>query len=176
MAVRSCIPPVSTLPHGGQIVHSTSQHTTTWWSVNTVPHGGQIKPFHQSAHYHMVVRSCIPPVSTLPHGGQIKPLHQPTHYHMVVRSCIPPVSTLPHGGQLTQCHMAVRSNHSTSQRTTTWWSDQTIPPVSTLPHGGQIVHSTSQHSTTLVVRWNICEGRGGLFRLAVCPNTIKEGI
>ena len=32
MAVRPCIPPVRTVPHGGQIVHSTSQHTTTWRS------------------------------------------------------------------------------------------------------------------------------------------------
>ena len=61
MVVRStCIPPVNTVPHGGQInVHPTSQHSM----------------------HHMVVRSscipplvrstCIPPVNTAPHGGQI---------------------------------------------------------------------------------------------------------
>ena len=45
----SCIPPVNAVPHGGQIiVHSTCQHSTTWWSnhrafhLSTVPHGGQI--------------------------------------------------------------------------------------------------------------------------------------
>ena len=66
MVVRSpCIPPVSTVPHGGQIiVHSTSQHSTTWWSDH--------RAFHQSTQYYMVVRSpCIPPVTTVPHGGQI---------------------------------------------------------------------------------------------------------
>ena len=57
MVVRS--PPVTTVSHGGQIiVHSISQHSTTWWSDH-----------HRSAQYHMVVRS--PPVSTVPHGGQL---------------------------------------------------------------------------------------------------------
>ena len=58
--------------------------------------------------------------------------------------------------------------HSTSQHSTTRWSDQRafhqptqhhmvvrsscIPPANTAPHGGQtIVHSTSQHTTT---RWS----------------------
>ena len=56
----SCIPPISTVPHGGQIiVHSTSQHSTTWWADHHA--------FHQSAQYHMVGRSlCIPSVSTVP--------------------------------------------------------------------------------------------------------------
>ena len=66
LVVRSwCIPPVSTVPLGGQIiVHSTSQHNTTWWSDH--------RAFHQSTQYHMVVRSwCIPPVSMVPLGGQI---------------------------------------------------------------------------------------------------------
>ena len=50
MVVRSsCIPPVNTVPHGGQIiVHSTSQHSTTWWSDHHA--------FYQSTQYHMVVR------------------------------------------------------------------------------------------------------------------------
>ena len=107
MVVRS--PPVSTVPNGGQItpvstvlhggqiiVHSISQHSTTWWS-----------DLHRSVQYHMVVRS--PPVSTVPHGGQIttgqysttwwSDHHRSAQYHMVVRS--PPVSTVPHGGQMT---------------------------------------------------------------------------
>ena len=82
MAVRSCIPPVSTLPHGGQIVHSTSQHTTTWWSVNTVPHGGQIKPFHQSAHYHMVVRSNHSTSQHTTTRRSDRAFHQSTQYHI----------------------------------------------------------------------------------------------
>ena len=141
MVVRSsCIIPVSTVPHGGQIiVYSTSQHSTTWWSDHRV--------FHQSALYHMVVRSsCIPPVNTVPHGGQIivystsqhsttwwsdhpvfhrqhsttwwsdhRVFHQSTLYHMLVRSlCIP-----------AQYHTVVRSS--------------CIPPVNTVPHGGQII-------------------------------------
>ena len=100
MVVRStCIPPVITAPHGGQInvhstssqinVHSTSQRITTWWSDQ--------RAFHQSSQHHMVVRStCIPPV--------------------VRSTCIPPVNTVPHGGQI--------NVHSTSQHSATWWSDQ----------------------------------------------------
>ena len=111
MVVRSsCIPPANTVTHCGQIImHSTSQHSTTWWSDH--------RPFHQPTQYHMVVRSSsIPPANTVPHGGQIivhstsqhsttwwsdhRPFHQPTQCHMVVRSsCIPPASTVPHGGQ-----------------------------------------------------------------------------
>ena len=86
------------LPRGGQIVHSTSQHSTSWWSD---------RAFHQSTQYLMVVRSCIPAVNTVPHGGQIvhsTSQHSTTcwsaQYHMVVRSCIPAVSTVPHAGQL----------------------------------------------------------------------------
>ena len=61
----SCIPPVNTVPQGGQItVHSTSQHITTWWSDHRV--------FHQSTQYYTVVKSsCSPLVNTVPHGGQI---------------------------------------------------------------------------------------------------------
>ena len=106
MVVRSpCIPPVNTIPHGGQIsVHSTGQHSTSWWSDHRV--------LHQSTQYHMVVRPpCIPPVNTVPHGGQItvhstsqhsaswwsdqRAFHQSKQYLMVVRiPCFPPVSTL----------------------------------------------------------------------------------
>ena len=77
----SCIPPVNAVPHGGQIiVHSTCQHSTTWWSNH--------RAFHLSTQYHMVVKSsCIPPVNTVPHGG-------------LRSSCIPPVNTVPHGGQI----------------------------------------------------------------------------
>ena len=112
MAVTSSyIPPVNTLPHGGQIiVHFPSQHTTTWRSDH--------RAFPPSTHYHTAVRpSCIPPVNTLPHGGQIivhspsqhtttwrsdhRAFPQSTHYHVAVRSSyIPPVNTLPHGGQI----------------------------------------------------------------------------
>ena len=139
MMVRSpCIPPVSTVPHGVQItVHSTSDHSTTWCSDHRV--------FHQSAQYHTVVRSpSIPPMTTVP--------------HVMVRSpCISPVNTVPHGGQITV--------HSTSQYSTSWWSNHrvfhrstqyhtvvrssSISQVNTVQHGGQIiVHSTSQHSNT----------------------------
>ena len=101
-------------------MHSTSQHGTTWRSDH--------RAFHQSARYHMVVRSsCIPPVNTVRHGGQIlvystshhsttwrsdhRAFHQSTQCLMVVRSaCIPPVNTVPHGGQNTVL--------STSQYTT----------------------------------------------------------
>ena len=80
MVVRSsCISPVNTVPHGGRIivhstcqhsiiggqiiVHSTSQPCSTWWSYGA---------FHQSAQYHMVVRSpCNPLINTVPHIGQI---------------------------------------------------------------------------------------------------------
>ena len=64
----SCIPPDSTVPHGGQIaVHFTSQHSTTWWS--------DYRTFHQTTQYHMVVRtSYIPPDNTAPHGDQIESL------------------------------------------------------------------------------------------------------
>ena len=156
------------LTHGGQIKpwsdqnHPISQLTIMWWSdqtippTSTIPHNSQIKPFHQSALYHMVVRSdhstsqhcttwwsdqTIPPVNTIPHGSHIRPFHRSTLYHMVVRS-----------------------DHSTSQHHTTWWSDQTIPPVITVPHGGQIRpfhQSTPYH---MVVRSKACrtvnEGQG----------------
>ena len=153
MVVRtSCIPPTNTIPQCGQIiVHSTNQHSTTWWSDH--------RPFHQPTHYHMVVRSpCIPPANTVPNGA----FHQPTQYHMVVRSwCIPLTNTVPQGGQIMV--------HFTNQHSAKWWSDHgafhqptqyhmvvrswCIPPTNTVPHGGQImVHSTNQHSTT---RWCI---------------------
>ena len=63
-----CIPPVNTVPHGGQIiVHFTSQHSTTWRSDH--------RAFHQSTQYHTVVRlSCVLPINTVPHGGQIETL------------------------------------------------------------------------------------------------------
>ena len=104
-----CNPPVNAGPQGCQIImHSTSQHSTTWQSDHCA--------FHQPIQYQMAVRSSfIPPVNTVPHGGQIivhsssqhnttwwsehRAFNQPTQYHMVVRSsCIPPVSTGPHGG------------------------------------------------------------------------------
>ena len=112
MVVKSsCIPPVNTVPHGGKIiVHSTCQHSTTWWSDH--------RAFHQSTQYHMVVKSsCISPVNTDPHGGQIivhstcqhsttwwsdhRAFHLSTQYHMMVKSsCISPVNTVPHSGQI----------------------------------------------------------------------------
>ena len=63
VVTSSCIPPVNTVPHavrlscippvnttrygaGGQIiVHSTSQHSTIWWSDH--------RAFHQSTQYHI---------------------------------------------------------------------------------------------------------------------------
>ena len=61
----SCIPSVTTVPHGGQIiVYSVSQHCTIWRSDHRV--------FHLSTPHHMAVRSlCIIPVNTIPHGTQI---------------------------------------------------------------------------------------------------------
>ena len=139
------------------VVHSTRL------PVSTVPHGGQILVYPTSKQFLMVVRSwCIPPVSTEPHVGQI--MVHPTSQHraswrldlgashqsaqslMAVRSwCIPPVSTEPHGGQILV--------HSTSQHRASWRSDLGtfhqsaqslmsvrswyIPPVSTEPHGGE---------------------------------------
>ena len=141
--------PVNTEPHGGQIiVHSTSQHRTTWWSDH--------RAFHQSTQNHMVVRSsCIPPINTHsdntePHGGQI-----------IVYS----VNTEPHGGQIIVHSVAGQIIvHSTSQHRTTWWSEHRafhqstqnhmvvrsscIPPINTEPHGGQIVRAFRQHRTT----------------------------
>ena len=60
-----CIPPAVTVPHGGQIIaHSSSQHSTTWWSDHCA--------FHQLTQYHIVVgSSCIPQVNTVPHSGRI---------------------------------------------------------------------------------------------------------
>ena len=96
-----CIPPVNTVPRGGQIiVHSTCKHSTTWWSDH--------RAFHQSTQYDMAVRSsCIPPVITVPHGGQItvystgqhstswwsdhRAFHQSKQYH------IPPNSDMDYG-------------------------------------------------------------------------------
>ena len=115
MEVRWCIPPVNTV--GGQMVHSTSQHSTTWWSVRaqhstTWWSDGAFHQYHSTTWWsdgafhqstQLVVRSCFPPVNTV--GGQI---------------CIPPINTVPHGGQLV---------HSTSN---------------TVPHGVRMVHSTSQ--------------------------------
>ena len=97
-------------------MHSTGQHSTTWWSDHHA--------FHRPTQYHMVVRSsCSPPVNTVPHGGQITvhstgqhsttwwsdhhAVYQSTQYHKVVRSsCIPPVTTVPHSGQITAFHQS----------------------------------------------------------------------
>ena len=66
----SCIPPLNTVPHGGQITvystsqHRTSQHSTTCWSDHCTFHQSTQ---YQSAQYHMAVRSLyIPPVNTVP--------------------------------------------------------------------------------------------------------------
>ena len=52
--VEPFVPPVNTVPHGGQMEPSVPP-------VNTVPHGGQMEP-------------SVPPVNTVPHGGQIESL------------------------------------------------------------------------------------------------------
>ena len=92
-----CVPPVNTVPHGGQII---SQHRTTWRSDH--------RAFHQSTQYHMVRSSA----NTVPHGGQIISQyrttwwsdHQPTPYHMVARSsCGFHRSTVPQSGQMEIC-------------------------------------------------------------------------
>ena len=99
--VESCIPPVSTVPHSGQIMYSISQQSTTWWSDH--------RAFPQSAEYHMVVRSCIPPVSTVPYGGQIT-VYSPSQ----------------HSTTWWSDHRAFHQSaqyYSTSQHCTKWWSD-----------------------------------------------------
>ena len=53
-SVWNPVPPVITVPHGGQMEPSVPP-------VNTVPHGGQMEP-------------SVPPVNTVPHGGQIESL------------------------------------------------------------------------------------------------------
>ena len=102
MLVRSsCISPVNTVPHGGHVVHFTSQHSTTWLSGH--------RAFHQSTQCHMAVMWCISPVNTVQHGCQVivhftsqhsatrrscDAFHQSTQYNMVVRSsCISPINT-----------------------------------------------------------------------------------
>ena len=73
------IPPVNTVPHGGQIEKAgiRAQYKGSVPPVNTV----QNYLVHQSIQYHMVVRSkevglraqykgSVPPVNTVPHGGQ----------------------------------------------------------------------------------------------------------
>ena len=117
VVISSCIPPVSTIPHGGQIiVHSTSQHSSTSCipSVNTVPHGGQII-VHSTSQHNSTWRSVH------------RAFHQSTQFHMAVRSsCIPPVNTIPHGGEIIV--------HSTSQHSTTWRSDHRAFNQSTQYH------------------------------------------
>ena len=109
----SCIPPVNTVPHGGQIIaHSTSQHSTTWWSDH-VHSTSQHSITWWSDHVH----------STSQHSttwrSDHRAFHQSTQYHMAVRSsCIPPVNTVPHGGQI-----IVRS---TNQHSTTWWPNRNL--------------------------------------------------
>ena len=117
MVVRStCIPPVNTAPHGGQInvhytssqinVHSTSQHSTTWWSDQ--------RAFHQqhSATWWSDQRAFHQSTQHAPHGGQI-----------IVHSTISQINV-----------------HSTSQHSTTWWSDQRAFHQSTQYH--MVVRST----------------------------------
>ena len=118
MVVRSlCIPPVNTVPHDRIIVHSTCQHSTTWWADHCA--------FHWSTKYHMMIQSlCIPPS---------------TQYHIMVQSCIPPVNTVPHGGHIKM--------HSTSQHSTTRWSDH------------RAFHQTTHYHT--MVRMKACEKKAG---------------
>ena len=130
MVVRWCIPPVNIV--GGQMVYSTSQHSTTWWSDGAS---------HQSTH--LVVRWCIPPVNTVPHGDQIVhstsqhtwwsdgAFHQSTQYYMVIRLCIPPVP---------QYHMVVRL---CIPLVSTVGGRLCIPSANTIQHGGQTMHSTN---------------------------------
>ena len=110
MAVRSLsIPPVNTVPHGGQIiVYSVSQHCTILRSDHRV--------FHLSTLHYMAVRSlCIIPVNTVPHRHRV--FRQSTLYHMAVKSsCIPSVTTVLYGGQLIV--------YSTNEQCTIWWSDR----------------------------------------------------
>ena len=153
MAITSsCIPPVNTLSHGYHIiVHSTSQHTTTWLSHHRAFHSQHTitwlshhrafhsqhtttwlshhRAFHQSTHYHMAVTSSIPPVNTLSHGYHI--LEHPTSQYTTTCCQIIEHSTSQY---TTTCCQIIE--HSTSQYTTTCCQI--------------IVHPTSQYTTT---RW-----------------------
>ena len=136
---RLCIPSVNTIQHGGQIVHSTSQHSTTWWTDNA---------FHQSTQYHMVDRQCIPPVNTVPHGGQTMhstSQHSTTWWSGSAFHRYHSTTWYSYGSFHQSTHLVVRSAfHQSTQLVVRWC----IPPVNTVPHGGRIVHSTNQHSTT----------------------------
>ena len=145
MAVRSsCILPLYTVSHGGQIiVHSASQHMVTWRS-----HRGA---FHWSTLYHMVVRSSfILPVNTGSYGGQNivhstsqhnttwwsdhHAFHQSTQGHMVIKSlCIPPVNTGSHGGQI-ECFVRKEAGPlRTSRRTIFWLHGEMLDDSSLIP-------------------------------------------
>ena len=78
-----CIPPVNTVPHGGQIiVHSTSQHSTTWRSDHhSTTWWSDHRAFRQLTQCHMVVRSsCIPPVNTITWWSDHCAFHQSAQY------------------------------------------------------------------------------------------------
>ena len=128
------------------------RYSTTWRSDH--------RAVHQSAQYHMVVRSsCSPPVNTTTWGrGQIMhTFHQSTRCHMAISSLsIAPVnsptwrsdhqvlhqSTVPHGGQIIkyctgqQYHTAVRSSSTAPVNSTTWRSDHQVLHWSTLRNRG----------------------------------------
>ena len=113
----SCTSSVNSVPHCGHfVVHSTSQHNTTWRSDH--------RAFHQSTQFH-IVHSISQHSSTW--RSDHRAFHQSTQFHMAVRSsCIPPVNTIPHGGQIIV--------HSTSQHSTTWRSDHRAFNQSTQYH------------------------------------------
>ena len=100
MVRLSCIPPVNTVPHGGQIImHSTSEQLATWRSDHHA--------FHQRTTCHMAVRSSrIPPANNLPQVLAVR------------LSCIPPVNTIAHDGQIIV--------HSASKHSTAWRSDSKL--------------------------------------------------
>ena len=154
----SCIPSVTTVPHGGQIiVYSVSQHCTIWRSDHRV--------FHLSTLHHMAVRSLcsVTTRDTRAHAHTHARTHalQSIQYHIVIvysvcqhmavkSLCIPSVNTVPYGGQIIA--------YSICQHRTIWRSDHCvlfqsiqyhmalrscIPPVNNVPHGGQTVHSAS---------------------------------
>ena len=148
------IPPVNTAPHGG---HSTSQHSTTWWS------------FHQSTQHHMVV---IPPVNTAQHGGHSTSqhsttwwsFHQSTQHHMVV---IPPANTAPRGRQVRSlwgCNYEMRVLEM---------SASAEPPiVGRNPAPGLLTHNVTAFLALweAVRRWSsVFPLKGREWRAAPCP-------
>ena len=174
MAVRSLsIPPVNTVPHGGQIivysvsqhyhmggqiiVYSVSQHCTISRSDHCV--------FCQSTLYHMEVRSSrIPSVNTALYGGQII-VYYSSQYNTTSSSCIPSVNTVPYRGQIivyfVSKHCTIwRSDHRVFHLSTQHYMavrSLCIIPVNTIPHRHRVFRQSTMYH--MVVRSCILPAR-----------------